>query len=212
MDIYGKEEQLKGDKSFIPFRFQGQYLDSETDLYYNRFRYYSPETGSYISQDPIGLNSRVYNLYSYVSDSNSIIDIFGLDWNYVLVNSEGRVYYSGRASDNQTMQDVANRHSKTIGTDGARFGEGDTLQRKTEVGTKKDIVRGVEQRGVEENNLLGRNSDKVRGNKINGISEAKQETTIGRKRLKAADVLLNGKKVSELPTLDELKFKGVCKS
>ncbi len=79
MDIYGKEEQLKGDKSFIPFRFQGQYLDSETDLYYNRFRYYSPETGTYISQDPIGLAGGNPTLYGYVFDSNTEVDIFGLD-------------------------------------------------------------------------------------------------------------------------------------
>ncbi|EFI16444.1 Rhs family protein [Bacteroidetes oral taxon 274 str. F0058] len=42
-----------------PFRYQGQYEDSETELYYNRFRYYSPDEGMYISQDPIELNSRV---------------------------------------------------------------------------------------------------------------------------------------------------------
>ncbi|MWP50488.1 RHS repeat-associated core domain-containing protein, partial [Gilliamella sp. Lep-s21] len=29
--------------------------DVETGLYYNRFRYYNPETGLYISQDPIKL-------------------------------------------------------------------------------------------------------------------------------------------------------------
>ncbi|WP_225969446.1 RHS repeat-associated core domain-containing protein, partial [Treponema pedis] len=61
------------------FRYQGQYLDSETDLYYNRFRYYDPNTGTYISQDPIGLNSRVYNLYFYVSYSNLIIAPFRLE-------------------------------------------------------------------------------------------------------------------------------------
>ena len=42
-------------KGFIPFRYQGQYEDIETGLTYNRFRYYSPETGSYISQDPYEL-------------------------------------------------------------------------------------------------------------------------------------------------------------
>lgn len=46
--------------------------------------------------------------------------------------------------------------------------------------------------------------------KINGISETKQKTRIGRKRLSNADKILNGRKVSELPTLDELKFKGGC--
>ena len=55
LDIYGDVLELRGERNFIPFRFQGQYEDSETGLYYNRFRYYSPHTGNYISQDPIGL-------------------------------------------------------------------------------------------------------------------------------------------------------------
>ncbi|MDR2424542.1 MAG: RHS repeat-associated core domain-containing protein, partial [Prevotellaceae bacterium] len=60
-----------------PFRWQGQYHDSETGLYYNRFRYYSPEEGVYLSQDPIGLNGGAA-LYAYVHDTNSWIDPFGL--------------------------------------------------------------------------------------------------------------------------------------
>ena len=55
LDIYGDVLELRGERYFIPFRFQGQYEDEETGLYYNRFRYYDPNTGSYISQDPIGL-------------------------------------------------------------------------------------------------------------------------------------------------------------
>nr|WP_089119466.1 RHS repeat-associated core domain-containing protein [Cellulophaga lytica] len=42
---------------------------------YNRFRYYSPDSGTYISQDPIGLNSGEPNFYAYVSDSNSWVDV-----------------------------------------------------------------------------------------------------------------------------------------
>jgi len=38
-----------------PLRFQGQYFDEETGLHYNRFRYYAPDIGRFISQDPIGL-------------------------------------------------------------------------------------------------------------------------------------------------------------
>ncbi len=60
------------------FRYQGQYFDSETDLCYNRYRYYSPETGSYISQDPIGLAGGNPTLYGYVKDVNSWIDVLGL--------------------------------------------------------------------------------------------------------------------------------------
>ncbi|WP_158978799.1 RHS repeat-associated core domain-containing protein [Cellulophaga sp. L1A9] len=61
-----------------PFRYQGQYEDVETGLYYNRFRYYSPDEGVYISQDPIGLAGGMPNLYSYVHDSNAWVDPFGL--------------------------------------------------------------------------------------------------------------------------------------
>ncbi|WP_406783379.1 RHS repeat-associated core domain-containing protein [Tenacibaculum maritimum] len=78
LDIYGKVRNLHGEKTFIPFRFSGQYEDIETGLYYNRFRYYSPDTGTYISQDPIGLLGNNPNFYAYVKDSNSRIDPFGL--------------------------------------------------------------------------------------------------------------------------------------
>jgi RHS repeat-associated protein len=47
--------QGTGQAQECPFRYQGQYEDRETGLYYNRFRYYDPEAGQYISQDPIGL-------------------------------------------------------------------------------------------------------------------------------------------------------------
>ena len=75
LDIYGKIRT--GNSTLVPFLFQGQYFDEETDLCYNRFRYYSPDTGLYISQDPIGLAGGMA-LYSYVHDLNSWIDIFGL--------------------------------------------------------------------------------------------------------------------------------------
>ncbi|WP_262494790.1 DUF3990 domain-containing protein [Flavobacterium columnare] len=65
---------------FIPFRQLGQYEDPELEgLYYNRFRYYDCTIGNYISQDPIGLAGNNPTFYGYVKDSNSWIDIFGLD-------------------------------------------------------------------------------------------------------------------------------------
>ncbi len=77
LDIYGKPR--RGDNTFIPFLYQGQYYDQETGLAYNRFRYYDPDTGTYISKDPIGLLGNNPNLYAYVHDSNGWIDPFGLD-------------------------------------------------------------------------------------------------------------------------------------
>ena len=75
-DRYGRTMEDIGEKAFIPFRFQGQYEDEETGLYYNRFRYYDSETGQYTQQDPIGLAGGL-NLYSYVKNSNCQFDILG---------------------------------------------------------------------------------------------------------------------------------------
>ena len=68
LDIYGDVRELRGERNFIPFRFQGQYEDGETGLYYNHFRYYSPDTGSYICQDPIRLAGNNPTMYGYVED------------------------------------------------------------------------------------------------------------------------------------------------
>ena len=77
-DSYGNLLHLKGDRDFVPFRQLGQYEDGETGLYYNRFRYYDPNTGGYISQDPIGLVGNNPTLYGHVSDTNISVDILGL--------------------------------------------------------------------------------------------------------------------------------------
>ena len=77
-DIYGNLLNLKGDRQFVPFRQLGQYEDAETGLYYNRFRYYDPNAGSYISQGPIGLAGNNPTLYAYVSDVNYWNDVLGL--------------------------------------------------------------------------------------------------------------------------------------
>lgn len=78
LDIYGKVRIFEGSSlSDCPFRYQGQYEDEEIGLYYNRFRYYSSDIGSYISQDPIGLVGG-FCLFGYVGDVNEEIDIFGL--------------------------------------------------------------------------------------------------------------------------------------
>ncbi|GIM57758.1 hypothetical protein CAPN006_21500 [Capnocytophaga canimorsus] len=79
LDIYGRVRKEKGISNFVPFRYQGQYYDSEVDLCYNRFRYYDCNTGTYISQDPIGLLGNNPNFYAYVFDSNTQVDVFGLD-------------------------------------------------------------------------------------------------------------------------------------
>ncbi len=77
LDSYGNTRMYKGDIGSCPFRFQGQYEDVESELYYNRFRYYDSNVGTYISQDPIHLLGGT-NLFMYVNDPNSFADPFGL--------------------------------------------------------------------------------------------------------------------------------------
>ena len=62
LDIYGRVRIEQGEVGLVPFLYQGQYLDTETGLAYNRFRYYSPETGAYVSQDPIRLEAGLTNV------------------------------------------------------------------------------------------------------------------------------------------------------
>ncbi len=60
-----------------PLRLPGQYYDEETGLHYNLFRYYAPECGRFVSQDPIGLLGGL-NLYAYAPNPLSWIDPLGL--------------------------------------------------------------------------------------------------------------------------------------
>ena len=77
LDIYGRAIAITGNKNFIPFRYQGQYEDEETGLFYNTHRYYAPAEGAYISQDPIRIDGGI-QLYSYVHDPNYWYDLLGL--------------------------------------------------------------------------------------------------------------------------------------
>ncbi|UOQ55559.1 RHS repeat-associated core domain-containing protein [Hymenobacter sp. 5116S-27] len=77
LDSYGAVHRGRGAAQACPFRYQGQYEDTETGLYYNRFRYFDPEVGLYISQDPIGL-ADVEALHGYVADPLTQLDVLGL--------------------------------------------------------------------------------------------------------------------------------------
>ena len=102
LDLYGNA--ITGDSSFIPFLYQGQYYDEEIGLAYNRFRYYSPESGTYISQDPIGLAGNNPNFYGYTFDSNTEVDVWGLDVYILVADSDG--YYPDLQYGKSTTQYV----------------------------------------------------------------------------------------------------------
>ena len=57
-------------------RFQGQYLDRETGLHYNTFRFYDPDIGRFTTPDPIGLAGGL-NLYQYAPNPVGWVDPWG---------------------------------------------------------------------------------------------------------------------------------------
>ncbi len=137
-------------------RFQGQYFDVESGLYYNRFRYYDPDIGRFVSQDPIGLKGG-NNLYQYAPNPCGWIDPLGLAGNpatathitYQGIDAVTMKPYVGYASmqGNQTAADVLNYR---YGGDFSRFGGNapDILYSGYGQGGK-DVARGLEQRTFE---------------------------------------------------------------
>ncbi|WP_183132397.1 RHS repeat-associated core domain-containing protein, partial [Pseudomonas coronafaciens] len=73
---WGAVEKLVVNEVEQNLRFQGQYFDAETGLHYNTFRYYDPEIGRFITQDPIGLLGG-FNLYQYAPNSVAWVDPWG---------------------------------------------------------------------------------------------------------------------------------------
>lgn len=74
---YGNVVQQQVSEIDNPLRFQGQYHDRETGLHYNRHRYYNPNTGRFITPDPIGLAGGLNN-YQYVPNPTGWVDPLGL--------------------------------------------------------------------------------------------------------------------------------------
>jgi len=92
---------------------QGQYADAETGLYYNTFRYYDPDVGRFVSEDPIGLLGGL-NLYQYAANADSWIDPWG--WAHLNTNNatgnfgvyeikvDGDLYKLGKADLDRVTQ------------------------------------------------------------------------------------------------------------
>lgn len=94
-------------------RHQGQYLDRETELHYNTFRYYDPDVGCFIQIDPIGLNGGL-NLYQYAPNPLNWIDPLGLT-----KCSPGKDDSAHNAADYQKLKDYYTQHEK-YGSGGVR--------------------------------------------------------------------------------------------
>jgi RHS repeat-associated protein len=71
-------EVLRSTGVTATFGFSTKYADAETGLVYYGYRYYAPETGKWLSRDPIGEEGGV-NLYGFVSNNGvNRVDVHGL--------------------------------------------------------------------------------------------------------------------------------------
>ena len=105
--MFGKAT-LTVNKVDNPIRFQGQYFDAESGLHYNHFRYYDPEIGRFISQDPIGLLGGI-NHYQYAPNHINWIDPLGLcakenSWNSFQKQFKG--HFSSTTSAAETYREM----------------------------------------------------------------------------------------------------------
>ena len=109
VEIDGHRHYAANDSSPLKcnHRFVGQYYDDESELHYNRFRYYSPETGQYISHDPIGLLGG-FNPYGYVGIPTAFVDPLGL---------------ATCPSNNPTANNQQSSNTQTINPEEIRFSQ-----------------------------------------------------------------------------------------
>ncbi|MEW5925883.1 MAG: RHS repeat-associated core domain-containing protein [Gemmatimonadota bacterium] len=75
-DAFGKFA-IAGDQGSCRWRWPGQYDDPETGLHYNRFRYYDPASGWYLSKDPLGLTGGI-DPWAYPANPLCWMDPLGL--------------------------------------------------------------------------------------------------------------------------------------
>ncbi|MFF4702247.1 DUF6531 domain-containing protein [Streptomyces sp. NPDC001297] len=75
--VWGTTAWATGSTTYTPLRFPGQYFDPETGLHYNYFRHYDPETGRYLTTDPLGL-APAPNPLTYVTNPDVWSDHLGL--------------------------------------------------------------------------------------------------------------------------------------
>ena len=67
-DAYGNITSETNSANRGRYSWTGRELDVETNLQYNRARYYDAGTGRWISQDPMGFDAGDSNLYRYVNN------------------------------------------------------------------------------------------------------------------------------------------------
>ncbi|MGC6368569.1 RHS repeat-associated core domain-containing protein [Pseudomonas sp. K2I15] len=156
-------------------RLQGQYLDRETGLHFNTFRFYDPDVGRFTTPDPIGLQGGL-NLYLYGANPFTWLDPLG--WAPTPLNKPGfyvyglyapnakTPYYIGHTEQNPSARE--RQHDKTT-----RLGNGELRVLKGQDGKMTySQAKGYEQAYREKYKTKG----KFPGNVIEPINKSRTDT------------------------------------
>ncbi len=99
------------------YGYTGREWDKETELQYNRARWYDPKTARWLTQDPLGFDAGDTNLYRYVNNRATMATDPSGYWEVVRnSNSKYAVAIAGQ-------QDTINSLGKMIGLDPDEFRE-----------------------------------------------------------------------------------------
>ena len=104
-----------------PFRLQNQYFDEETGLHYNLMRYYEPEAGRFVNQDPIGLLGGEH-LYGFAPNALAWVDPLGL-YGYYELYKNGKLVYRG-ITERKVIERIMEHAADCKDFDDARYIEG----------------------------------------------------------------------------------------
>ncbi|MEU5954143.1 DUF6531 domain-containing protein [Streptomyces sp. NPDC047525] len=105
--LWGTTAWNTNSSTYIPLRFPGQYFDPETELHYNYFRHYDPETSRYLTQDPLGLGP-ADNPSTYVHNPHTWVDPLGLAGCKPSLGERLKgLFGGGRTSDSPAVPDTA---------------------------------------------------------------------------------------------------------
>ncbi|WP_244849754.1 RHS repeat-associated core domain-containing protein [Caballeronia sp. SL2Y3] len=140
-----------------PIRLQGQYFDAESGLHYNRHRYFDPNTGRFISQDPIGLRGGT-NPYEFALNALGWIDPLGLAPKAPLSLPDGhrgridRFNTGGQSSFEIHVYDASGRELGVYGPNGFFNKHGTTGQ---EVRVPENVANALNGIAIDELRKIG---------------------------------------------------------
>ncbi|QMC78474.1 RHS domain-containing protein [Escherichia fergusonii] len=179
-DIYSVHPQQN-------LRFAGQYLDRETGLHYNTFRYFLPESGRFSQPDPISLEGGI-NLYQYALNPLGWIDPLGLARRpcetetfirFMSDHEAARVQLANKlvVSVNRTTGEITNK-PRWISLKGyERPGTSKLNTRKVTFTVKKGTTERLKQKSVSYDDIEGEGSAPnnviIKGNEKNSFGIGK---------------------------------------